>query len=116
MAETVTMPKHQMMARVIQASFHNWAKNSETYGKLYAKMPPELMDVINVGLSEVAEYTPFQWDLWWLKNHNRFRRIYRQEDMKIMVQIIYAFLCLHARGKIGESLQGTRRKAGKTKT
>jgi len=94
------IPKHELMSRVIQQSFQNWASKDKLYSRHYKKLDAVPLQIINDGLSEIGEYRPYHWDVWWMKSHMRYYKQYKQTDMRMVYQMVYNFLSLYARGKL----------------
>lgn len=108
----VQQPEHQLIAGALANSFDRWATNHERFGKLYVKMPREVLTIIRTGLGEVEALNPISWDVWWLKEHNRFRKDgIRQDDKRYITQLMHAFLADFHRGKVDTSDNNKRSKS-----
>ena len=110
------LPNHDLITKVMQQSFTNWANRDSLYGKHYKKLDEIHLKIVNEAISEINIFTPDQWDVWWLKNHMRYYKQYRQDKMRMTYQMFYQFLSLYSRGKLEQptsSSKGNRKaKAG----
>lgn len=97
--------EHDLIAGVIVKSFANWAKKDRAYSRLYKKLPEGTLKIAEDGFREINVHHPYQFDVWWLKNHMRYYRSYRQEDMKNLYQMVYTFLSIYSRGPIGKGVE-----------
>ena len=111
----VKMVRHEMMAEVLKTSFSNWASKDPTYKSLYKKLSDEALSLVYDGLSEIAEYKPYYFDVWWVKNHNRYRKLVKNEEIRVIVQMVFTFLGLFSRGKLHGSIEKTTAKTKRKK-
>lgn len=86
------------MAEVMLKAFDRWGKRDKLYSKHYKQLPQIAFDIISDAFGEMNIYHPYHFDVWWLKHHMRYRGSYRQENMKILYQMVYTFLSAFARG------------------
>lgn len=96
------IPEYELMTEVMLKTFNRWGKRDKLYSKHFKNLPDVAFDIITTAFGEINVYHPYHFDVWWLRNHMRFRGSYRQEDMKILYQMIYTFLGLFARGGLNE--------------
>lgn len=94
------LPKHELMAKVMQTSFANWGKRDPKYKTQFKKLDDIHHQIINDALSELGHFTPYQWDVWWMRSHMRYYKQYRQDKMRMLYQMVYEFLSLYSRGKL----------------
>lgn len=107
----IQQAQHQLIAAALAQSFHKWAVHHPRFKRMYKSMPPEMMQIIKTGLSEVQALNPISWDTWWLLEHNRFRgKEVRQEHKRNLTQLMHSFLGDFARGKVNEPDSKTEKK------
>jgi hypothetical protein len=98
------MPTHELMGKVAQSAFHNWASKDKKYKKLYKQLSPEAKSIIEIGLSEAQHLRPGYFDLWWTYEHMRFKRV-RNDETRLAHELAYNFLSKFARGELNSDTQ-----------
>jgi hypothetical protein len=97
MAKAMT---HEIKALAVQQGFHAWAGRDPMCKKIYKRLPKETMEVINDSLSEMDNYKPNSFELWWALNHMRYIKRFKQADLKRIWEIMMKFLTKYIRGEL----------------
>ena len=95
-------------------SFKNWGSKDPALRKTYKKLGDPCFDIILSAFDELSILTPGQYDFWWAKNHMRWIRNVKQEQLRYVHELMYHFLTKYARGQLrDESSSGKNRKKRK---
>ena len=103
-------------------SFKNWGSKDEKYKYLYKKMHEKCFDVVRSCFSEINQYKPGTYELWWAQEHMRFKNV-SDENMRVLHELMYEYLTRYSRGtlhaqrteQLAEHTKKRREKARKTR-
>lgn len=97
---TLTIPEYELLSDVVYRSFETWAKHEKLYAKCYRKLTDEAKKLIHTAFMEMRIFKPIIFDVWYAKNHYRFRKLVRNEEIRILYQMLYNFLADYAHGRL----------------
>lgn len=108
---------HDAVGRVMGQAFRSWAKKDPVYKKVFEKVTDESLAIADTALTEMTEYKPGAFDLWWTYEHMRFYKV-RNLDVRRIHELMYHFLTGVARKTINPKNETkdikTRKKANAT--
>ena len=96
------------LAEVVKAAFGKWAKKHPQHKDLFKKLNEPGKEIIATALTELPDYRPGVFDLWWTYEHMRFRKV-KHTEQRLAHEIIFHFLTEYARGKIGSKAPASRK-------
>lgn len=109
-------PTGPALGQLMINRFIEWVNNSKRHEKLYSgQLSPGAGDIIKAALMELQIYRPYYWNVWWLKNHMRFRNLgVTQVERRTLDVLMYDFLVLYSKGRFDEKT-GSKRKRHRSK-
>lgn len=101
-----------ILAEAIKVSFDNWISRDDKFRRLGKKMTQDMYSLLHAGFSEVTNYKPATFNLWFIMNHMRFKTM-RQEDKTLVNELAYNFLTKYIRNELEQTNRKTRTKKAK---
>lgn len=91
----------EIISRTLYESFNNWGKRDTKYNKTFKKLQTDDYRVITSAFAELNPLRPGTYDMWWAREHMRFKNISGQQ-MRYVHELMYAFLTKYSRGTLHE--------------
>lgn len=88
-----------LITRTMFESFKNWGSKDEKYRKYYKKLHIKCFDIVLACFSEINQYKPGVYELWWAQEHMRFKGV-SNENMRLLHELMYVYLTRYARGTL----------------
>jgi len=75
----------------------SWGNDNQLYRNTYVSFEPEMLGIIKCFFIEEVTHKPGTWDIWWTKNHMRFKGHTTNLEMRKCHEVMYNFLTSLAR-------------------
>jgi hypothetical protein len=79
--------------------------NRTKYRALFEVLPVEIRRIFFEAFCEMESLKPGIYDLWWVVNHNRYIRDFKQRDLILVHEIMYFFLSNYCDGTLKKMAQ-----------
>jgi hypothetical protein len=102
---SVGVPQQNLIiANTMILALERWA-NRTKYRALFEVLPVEIRRIFFEAFCEMESLKPGIYDLWWVVNHNRYIRDFKQRDLILVHEIMYFFLSNYCDGTLKKMAQ-----------